>query len=126
MKQQPDSFAELSNLFDELSPEQESLYKTDPRPPAGDDLKNRDLDSVDHAQDIFLKKVLVENVLIITYVWLGFLIIFFMSSGACNAFQGKPWVSDAVLITLVSGTSLSVIMGMLSIILRHLFAGKQR
>ena len=125
MKQQQDSFAELSNLFDELSPEQESLYKNDPRPPEGDDLENRDLDREDHAQDIWLKKKFAKHVLRITYRWLHFLVIFFAVSGIINAYQGKAFASDAVLITLVSGTSLSVIIGMISIILRHLFTGKR-
>ncbi len=123
--QQPDSFAELSNLFDELSPEQESLYKNDPRPPAGDDLKNRDLDKEDKAQDIGLKRKFANHVLGITYGWLGFLVVLFFFSGIANICQGRPAVSDTVLITLVSGTSLSVIIGMLSIILRHLFTGKK-
>ena len=123
--QHPDSFEELSHLFDELSPEQESLYKNDPTPPVGDDLENRDLDREDHAQDIWLKRKFAKHVLIITYGWLIFLVLFFVASGVSNAWQGKPFASDAVLITLVSGTSLSVIIGMLSIILRHLFTGKK-
>ena len=125
MKQHPDSFTELFNLLDELSPEQEGLYKNDPAPPASDDLKNRDLDKEDKAQDIDLKRKFANHVLWITYGWLGFLVVLFLFSGIANIFQGRPAVSDTVLITLVSGTSLSVIIGMLSIILRHLFTGKK-
>ena len=125
MKQHSDSFTELFNLLDKLSPDQESLHKNDPAPPAGDDLKNRDLDREDHAQDIRLKEKFAKHVLIITYGWLIFLVIFFATSGIINACQEKSFSSDAVLITLVSGTSLSVIIGMLSIILRHLFTGKK-
>ena len=125
MKQQLDSFAELSNLFDELLPEQESSYENDPRPPAGDELKNRDLDMEDKAQDIGLKREFATHVLRITYGWLKFLASLFITSIVCNICQGRPGISDSVLIALVSGTSLSVIIGMLSIILRYLFVSKK-
>ena len=125
MKEHNDSFTELLSLFDKLSPEQAGSNQRDPTPPVGDDLENRDLDREDHAQDIWLKRKFAKHVLIITYGWLIFLVLFFVASGIINACQGKPFASDAVLITLVSGTSLSVIIGMISIILRHLFTGKR-
>ena len=124
MKQQFDSFAELLGLLDNLSSEEKSQHQKDPIPPISYDSKNRDLEREDHAQDIWLKRKFANHVLRITYGWLCFLIIFFITAGIINAYQGKAFASDAILITLVSGTSLSVIIGMLSIILRHLFTKK--
>ena len=126
MKHQSDSLSELSSLLNDLPAEKKDLEQKDPIPPKGEDFENRDLDRVDYAQDIELKKAFANHVLYITYGWLIFLVILFIISGIINTCQGHPFASDTILVTLVSGTSLSIIIGMLSIILRHLITGGKR
>ena len=94
--------------------------------PEQDSSANRDLNKEDLAQDIILKRRLFTHVLWITYGWLSCLWILIFTSGMVNCFCGREFVSDTVLIALVSGTSLSVIIGMVSIILRHLFGHRAR
>lgn len=99
----------------------------DPKPPKRyENLKNRDLNKEKQAQEICLRNKFAFHVLFITYSWLVFLVLLFGFVGRANWIYGRPLISDAVLITLVSGTSLSVIIGMVSIILRHLFAANDK
>ena len=118
---------DLISKIRDIPSDKQADYNKDPKPPRGSNIfANRDLDKESQAQDITLKERIFFHVLVITYGWLFFLAVLFISTGIANIFQGHPCISDTVLVTLVSGTSLSVIIGMLSIILRHLFAGKKK
>lgn len=116
------SLGYISDILDTIS----ASKGLDKFHPAANDYINHDrLNYYDHVQEIILRKQFARHVIIITYIWIIFLPVFMIFVAAANTIQGKTALSDTVLIALISGASLSVIVGMISIILRHLFTGKR-
>lgn len=87
-----DSKQSLANCFE--PPERENSCKI---------LSDIDLD--DKNLDRELKERFARHVLWITYGWLGVLALLLIASGIVNIYQKNIFLSDTVLITLVSGTS---------------------
>lgn len=109
---------DVCNSLKNLSEETKS--GKDPAPPlqgVSPD-RNNDLSNVDKAVNIWLKTIFASHVLIITYGWLFFLALMLIAVAVFNACNNRQLLSDSVLITLLSGTSL---MGLIAIILRSLF-----
>ena len=75
--------------------------------------------------DLQLKERFASHALRITYGWLGLTMFLFFITGTFRVY-GSQFLSDSVLIALISGTSLSVITGMITTILRYLFRTKER
>ena len=124
MRQQ-DQLNVVYSLLNKIPDENKSDKDATP-PKESNDYSNRDIDRLQKQQDVFLKEKFSKHVLIITYIWLSFLIGIFIAAGISNLAFNKPYASDAVLIALVSSTSFSAIMGMISIILRNLFQAKKQ
>ena len=109
---------EVYNSLNALS--DENKFAKDPKPPlqgVSPD-KNKDLSDVDKAVNIWLKTIFASHVLIITYGWLIFLGLLLLAVAFFNAYYKRPLLSDSVLISLISGTSLT---GLIAIILGSLF-----
>lgn len=94
-------------------------------PPESDDLTSSisDVELKNSELDLELKKGFARHSLIITYVWLATTMLLFISTGILHACS-LNFLSDSVLIALISGTSFSVVMGMVVTILRYLFSRK--
>ena len=71
--------------------------------------------------DLLLKKKFAHHALWITYGWLGLTMLLLFATGGFRA-SGASFLSDSVLIALISGTSLSVITGLVTTILRYLLS----
>ena len=93
--------------------------KAEPKPATSSAEAIRD-DKQDRTLDRKLRKSYGYAFLASAVGWLIFVIVTVIASGVCNLF-GRQFLSDAVLIALLSSTSL---MGLLAIILRHLFSKK--
>lgn len=121
----------LDELLDKLSSfdnQDKNKYVKDPEPPKeADCFTTRDeLKNIDLKQDIELKRSIFFHVVCITYIWIFALIGLFIATGISNLSLNKQYLSDRVLMTLVGGASLSVIVGMLSVILKYLFSEKHK
>lgn len=79
-----------------------------------------DIDWVERFQNVGLKDRFATHVIWITYGWMFMVICSVIATGIC-AIYGREFLSDAVLITLLSATSLSAVLGLFCIILRYLF-----
>ena len=88
--------------------------------PEGDELQVYDWDALERSQNIDLKGRFATHVIWITYGWMFMVICSVIATGIC-AIYGREFLSDAVLITLLSATSLSAVLGLFCIILRYLF-----
>ncbi|MBQ6599734.1 MAG: hypothetical protein IJH79_19465 [Lentisphaeria bacterium] len=71
--------------------------------------------------DLLLKEKFARYTLWITYGWLALTMLLFFVTGVFHSY-GKKFLSDSVLIALISGTSLSVITGLVTTILKYLFS----
>ena len=85
-----------------------------------DELPVYDWDALERSQNIGLKGRFATHVIVITYGWIFMVIACMVATGICAIF-GREFLSDAVLITLLSATSLSAVLGLFCIILRYLF-----
>ena len=83
-----------------------------------EDFQDKDWDNVEKAQYIGFKSELVKFVMDRTNDWLFGMFVIFGFTGISNLCLCKPFMSDAVLIALISGTSF---MGLVAIILKSLF-----
>ncbi len=90
----------------------------DPIPLSKDDFQN--LEREQFKLKIALQREYSTYVKRITTSWLCFIVVMFTFSGIANFFN-HCYLSDAVLIGLIAGTSLGVIIGLSSIILHNLF-----
>ena len=79
-----------------------------------------DYDAEEKKQNLDFRKSFADCVKSITGCWLFFIASMFLASGIANI-QGCMFLSDSVLISMIASTSLGVIIGMISIILRYLF-----
>lgn len=79
-----------------------------------------DIAWAERLQNVGLKSVFSVHVIIITYIWIGMVCIAVLVTMIANM-CGNNGLSDAVLITALSSTSLSVVLGLLYRILRYLF-----
>ena len=79
-----------------------------------DQKKDKDLDRE-------LKRKYGYSVLYITWIWLFVIIGILITSGISNLFHERQYLSDAILIALLSSTSL---VSLATIILRYLFFRK--
>ena len=82
-----------------------------------------DYDAEEKQQNLDFRKSFAGCVRNITVCWLIFIALMFLTSGIINS-CGRMFLSDSVLIALITSTSLGVIIGMISIILRYLFPRK--
>ncbi len=113
---EPDEFSELRNI-----PVKDKNYGM--LPPGGSEAPSSDVDREERYQDMKWKDRYAQHVLCITYGWLGFLVLILLLNGILAAY-GLSFLSDAVLITLISATSLSSILSLCCIILKYLFNKK--
>ena len=79
-----------------------------------------EVDIEERYQNMMWKDKYAFHVLLITYIWLGFLIATILGTGILAA-CGLHFVSDTIIIALISATSLSAILGLCCIILNYLF-----
>ena len=80
----------------------------------------QELSQVEHEQYLTLREEFASYAKKLVSRWLCFIAFVFVASGFSNLF-GRQFLSDSVLIALVATTSLGVLLGLVSIILRHLF-----
>lgn len=89
-----------------------------------DELPVYDWDALERSQNIDLKGRFANHVVVITYGWMIMVAGCVFETGICAIF-GIKFLSDTVLITLLSATSFSVVLGLFCIILRYLFNSKK-
>lgn len=82
------------------------------------------LEDIEYRQNIDLKGRFANHVVVITYGWMIMVAGCVFETGICAIF-GIKFLSDTVLITLLSATSFSVVLGLFCIILRYLFNSKK-
>ena len=82
-----------------------------------------DVDFENGKLDLLLKERFAKHALWITYGWLSLTMLLFFITGVIRSY-GQNFLSDSVLIALISGTSLSVITGLVTTILKYLFSKK--
>ena len=82
-----------------------------------------DVDFENGKLDLLLKEKFAKHALWITYGWLALTMLLFFITGTFRSY-GLNFLSDSVLIAIISGTSLSVITGLVTTILKYLFSKK--
>lgn len=110
--------------FDTDIPELPQDDNEDFSPPQNESEKLSDLEKRNGETDLKLKKRFAKFVLRTTKNWLIFISLLIAATGICRAFRREA-ISDAVLIALISGTSLSAITGLVVTPLRYLFSRKK-
>lgn len=80
----------------------------------------QELSQVEHEQYLTMREEFANYARKLVSRWLIFIAAVFVVSGISNLF-GRQFLADSVLIALVATTSLGVLVGLVSIILRHLF-----
>ena len=116
MNDEPESETRLDEIVTSATSVQETRL-----PDLDDDRKPRpDYDSLEKEQNLNFRERFAFCVQKITIYWLIFIASMFLASGIANI-QGFMFLSDSVLISMIASTSLGVIIGMISIILRYLF-----
>lgn len=115
---------ESENPFDAIQEDAKDFSDqgeySDYKSPEDDELRVYDWDAMERSQNIGLKDCFATHVICITYAWMTMVIGSVIATGIC-AIHGRSFLSDAVLITLLSATSLSAVLGLFCIILRYLF-----
>jgi len=91
---------EIDNIEDQLSQIPEDQRNSE----------YQDIQVKDKKLDVELKEKFSKHALLITYSWLAFIALILSAKGILEALNIK-FLSDTVLITLISGTSFSVIIG---------------
>lgn len=82
--------------------------------------KKQELSQIEHVQYLTMREEFANYSRKLVSRWLIFIAVVFIVSGISNLF-GRQFLADSVLIALVATTSLGVLVGLVSIILRHLF-----
>ena len=118
MTKDSSSLNDIVNVLKSIPSSDKERFEADPTPP----LKDQDIRYKDKKQNLKFKKLLVNFILERTKEWIWGLGVVFAATGTTNVCCfNRPFLSDSVLIALISGTSL---MGLIAIILRSLFKSK--
>lgn len=112
---------ELLAVLNKYSGNEQDPNTPDPTPAKTDNsLSIRDQE-IDNTLNRELKKKYANAILVIVWIWISLIIALLVVTGITNLCCEKQFLSDAVLIALLSSTSL---VSLTAIILHHLFPRK--
>lgn len=114
----PEFNQDLLNEINRYNDNERCSIDSDPIPAGTPSILSNQDQKNDKKIDRDLKKSFGHSVLCLTWIWIIFIIITIAFSGISNLWLGKQFLSDIILISLLSSTFLTSIT---SIILRYLF-----